>query len=163
MSYTQAMRFNRKHPKGTRPFGKGPVSMYATETKHTPEICKHNEMIENKTGPGGAWKCAKCGYIYSAETKHTPGPWTCEFTACDKDGIKQVIAGDACFPRVGNQPLICVAECKEKNAQLIAAAPALLEVCRAMATEIDRFCAKNNIGGGFGVTHKAWAVIAAAG
>ena len=98
MSYAQAMRFNRKHPKGTRPFGKGPMLMYA------------------------------------AETKHTPGPWTCEFTACDKDGIKQVIA----------------------------AAPALLEVCRAMATEIDRFCAENNIGGGFGVTHKAWVVIAAA-
>ena len=62
-----------------------------------------------------------------SETKFTPGPWTCKYTGTDKDGIKKVIAGDARFPDHGNQPLVTVAECREQDANLIAAAPDLLE------------------------------------
>jgi len=127
MSYAQAMRFNRKHPKGTRPFGKGPMLRYAAETKHTP----------------GPWEAMQNVGLCDAWVR---GP-------SDSEG-----RGDICHLSEWQTEARQIA-----NAQLIAAAPALLEVCRAMATEIDRFCAKNNIGGGFGVTHKAWAVIAAAG
>jgi hypothetical protein len=76
--------------------------------------------------------------------------------------VKIMLPNSKIEPKAGNGYRAISSDELKANAQLIAAAPALLEVCRTMATEIDRFCAKNNIGGGFGVTHKAWAVIAAA-
>ena len=36
--------------------------------------CKHNHMVENKGDPSHAWKCADCGYVYSAGTQEVNRP-----------------------------------------------------------------------------------------
>ena len=64
-------------------------------------------------------------------TKHTKGPWTCEYTGYE-NGLRQIICGDAAYPYTGNQPLNVIALCKDHNAQLIAAAPELLEALKLL-------------------------------
>lgn len=71
------------------------------------------------------------------ETKHTPGPW---LAACDPmhyDTLSTVVAGEMRAKRPDQRMIVQVggfagpAE-QEANTRLIAAAPELLEACRAL-------------------------------
>jgi len=65
---------------------------------------------------------------------HTPGPWKIDSTVGGSLGDK-VTASDGltvCRTSLERSP-----EHREANARLIAAAPSLLEVCKAVATHID--------------------------
>jgi len=64
--------------------------------------------------------------------KHTPGEWEITRVIIDK------VNGGAVFEIKGDSNIIWVADVRDKaNAQLIAAAPDLLEVCKTMLAVSD--------------------------